>query len=161
MVYNGHSNHWQFALTDASAPVKWLLLTSDVDSLNNKDMYFIGLSMTCYTSQFPKPSAGGTLDERLFLRQDGGAIATWGPTGLTVVHGHDHLQKGFLKRLWSQPPMTQHLGQLTEAGYMDLLTTPGTAANLDSLMTFLLLGDPLTKARVNANAAVYLPLIAR
>ncbi len=67
-------------------------------SLTNDGKPFIALAMTCYTSQFPKPADAGTLDELLFRRPDGGAVAVWGPAGLTVVHGHDLLQRGFVQR---------------------------------------------------------------
>ena len=33
----------------------------------------------------------------------------WGSSGLSVVHGHDQLQRGFLNRLWSQAAGTQRL----------------------------------------------------
>jgi len=158
VVFNGHSNHWQYARMEGKPDPTWLFYTNDVDLLNNFDKLFIGLSMTCYTAQFAKPAANGTLDEVLFRRSEGGAAAMWGSSGLSVVHGHDQLQKGFMKRLWSAPAGSLRLGELTEAGYTELLTNGGDCCQ-DALMTFLLLGDPLTPARVAANAGLYLPNI--
>ncbi len=160
VVYNGHSNHWQYAYTgeNGGSPT-WLLLTNDVDSLTNDGKPFIALAMTCYTSQFPKPADAGTLDELLFRRPDGGAVAVWGPAGLTVVHGHDLLQRGFIQELWSKPSNTLRLGELTEAGYTELLTYG--PSYLDALQTFLLLGDPLTKSRIVAEPPLYLPMVGR
>ena len=49
---------------------------------------------------------------------------------------------------------------LIEAGNTELLTYGGDCCQ-DVLMTFLLMGDPLTKARVNANSGLYLPNVAK
>jgi hypothetical protein len=136
--------------------------------------------MTCYTSQFQKPSnAGTTLDESLVLHEGGGAVATWGPTGLSVAHGHDKLQTGFYKSLWKpdRPPMTARMGELVEAGYFEQFAT-GVCCH-DVRRTFLIFGDPLTTVRVSdrelgdgglsgtvaqllgAGGPVYLPFVAR
>ena len=159
-IFNGHSNHWQYAYTgENGGSPSYLLLTIDVESIANTGTPFIALSMTCYTSQFPKPADSGTLDELLFRRPNAGAVAVWGPAGLTVVHGHDLLQRGFMKELWSKPTNTLRLGELTEAGYTELLTYG--PSYLDALQTFLLLGDPLTKSRIVAEPPVYLPMVGR
>lgn len=164
VAYNGHSHHWQWAITDERPNVEqnWLLGLYDTDLLANKDRYFVNLSMTCLTSQFQKPAFSGTvIDERLFLNPNGGAIAVWGPSGLSVAYGHDILQRGFYKALWNAPPFTAKIGALVEAGNVELLTQ--SACCQDTLKTFLLLGDPLTTVRVYPGAIpqLYLPLIQR
>ena len=149
--YNGHSNHWQWATTDLSAPEPRLLNIADVGQLNNKDKYFVSLSMTCYTSQFQKPaSAGTTLDERIIARPNGGAVATWGSSGLSVAHGHDALQRGFHASLWTAEPMTARIGDLIDDGYQELFETGGSCCQ-DARQTFLLMGDPLMPVRVAAH----------
>lgn len=164
VTYNGHSHHWQWAITDesANADPNSLLGLYDTDLLTNKNRYFIGLSMTCLTSQFQKPAFSGTvLDERLLLNPNGGSIAQWGPAGLSVAYGHDLLQRGFYEALWSAPPLTAKMGALIEAGNVALLTEG--ACCQDTLKTFLLLGDPLTTVRVYPSAIpeLYLPLIRK
>ncbi|MCE7980506.1 MAG: hypothetical protein DYG89_04885 [Caldilinea sp. CFX5] len=164
VAYNGHSHHWQWAITDERPNVEqnWLLGLYDTDLLANKDRYFVNLSMTCLTSQFQKPAFSGTvIDERLFLNPNGGAIAVWGPSGLSVAYGHDILQRGFYKALWNAPPLTAKIGALIEAGNVELLTQ--SACCQDTLKTFLLLGDPLTTVRVYPGAIpqLYLPLVRR
>lgn len=164
VTYNGHSHHWQWAITDErpNADPNWLLGLYDTDLLSNKNRYFVGLSMTCLTSQFQKPAFSGTvLDERLILNASGGAVALWGPAGLSVAFGHDLLQRGFYDALWSAPPLTAKMGALIEAGSIALLTE-GSCCQ-DTLKTFLLLGDPLTTVRVYPSAIpeLYLPLIRR
>jgi len=164
VTYNGHSHQWQWAVTDESpdANPDYLLGLYDTDGLANKDKYFINLSMTCLTSQFQKPALSGTtIDERLLLNPNGGAIAIWGPAGLSVAYGHDLLQRGFYEELWNAPPLSAPIGQLLEAGYTKLITE--SACCQDTAKTFLLLGDPLTKARVwpDALTGIYLPLVNR
>ena len=162
--YNGHSHHWQWAITDERPNVdqNWLLGLYDTDLLSNKDRYFVNLSMTCLTSQFQKPAFSGTVvDERLLLNPNGGSVAVWGPSGLSVAYGHDLLQRGFYKALWNAPPLTAKMGALIEAGNLELLTQG--ACCQDTLKTFLLLGDPLTTVQVYPGAIpeLYLPLVRR
>ncbi len=162
--YNGHSHHWQWAITDErpNADPSTLLGLYDTDLLTNKDRYFIGLSMTCLTSQFQKPAFSGTvLDERMLLNPNGGATAIWGPAGLSVAYGHDLLERGFYNALWAAPPLTARIGALVEAGNIELLTQG--ACCQDTLKTFLLLGDPLMKVRVYPTTIpqLYLPIVNR
>lgn len=164
VIYNGHSHQWQWAVTDedAAADPDYLLSLYDPDRLRNQDSYFINLSMTCLTGQFPKPATSGTvLDERMFLNPTGGAIAVWGPAGLSVAYGHDFLQRGFFNKLWSSPPESLRVGELLEAGYTELLNESTCCE--DTAKTFLLLGDPLTTARIYPNDiyGLYLPIIDR
>ncbi|MFP4440759.1 MAG: C25 family cysteine peptidase [Chloroflexaceae bacterium] len=157
--YTGHSNHWRWATTDLSEQ-NHLLELYEADALTNGARLPIILAMTCWTSSFQKATASGTtLDERLLLSTQGGAVAIWGPTGLGVAHGHDALQRGFYQALWNAPPMSATLGELTMAGYLELLTNSGCCQ--DAAQTFLLLGDPLTTARVTAAEEVYLPVVGR
>ena len=160
VVYNGHSNHFQYARTYTGPEnrVNYLMNTNTANfSITNADKYFIMLAMTCYTASFARPTNVGVLDEILFRRADGGAVAVWGPAGLTVAHGHDKLQTGFMKRLWAGETMNTPLGALLEAGYTELLAV--APVNQDAAMTFLLMGDPLTKARVFVETFNYLPLV--
>lgn len=162
VIYNGHSNHFQYARTYSGPEnrVNYLMNTNTANFfISNADKYFIMLAMTCYTASFARPTNVGVLDEILFRRPAGGAVAVWGPAGLTVAHGHDRLQTGFMRRLWNGPPMTTPLGALLEAGYDELLTV--APLNLDASMTFLLMGDPLTPARVYVETFNYLPLVNR
>ncbi|HAJ34487.1 MAG TPA: hypothetical protein DCL15_02170, partial [Chloroflexi bacterium] len=164
MVYNGHSHQWQYAyLEDRSGvPAASLFSIVDVPQLTNGDKLFVGLSMTCLTSQFATPAVTGTLDEMLVRSATGGAVATWGPSGQSVAHGHDYLQTGFVYQLRHSPPNSQHMGELVTAGYNNLLTSPLTGS-LDALKTFVLLGDPLTIVRANVgfDNGAFLPAVQR
>ena len=163
VAYNGHSNHFYYAQTEdlTGTPDKpgkngWLLSSSEVSLLANQNKPFVMLSMTCYTSQFVKPAANGTIDEWLIRAKNAGAIAVWGPTGFSVVSGHELLQNGFLKQLQTAPEGSQRLGNLIEAGYTKVLES----GPLDTVMTFVLLGDPLTRARIPTRE-LYMPALSR
>ncbi|MFN8439793.1 MAG: C25 family cysteine peptidase [Caldilineaceae bacterium] len=168
-VYNGHSNHWNMGNLEldvlkngvmTNENVANVLTLYDVDGYSNSNKYFIQLSMTCLTSQFVKPAASGTtIDERVFLNANGGAVALWGPAGLSVAHGHDKLQEGFFDKLEQNINMNTPIGQMLDAGYQQLLLK-GTCCQ-DALETFLFFGDPLTPTRVFTPLEVYLPLVNR
>ncbi len=160
VAYNGHANHFEYAklenINSPGAGETWLLNTNDVGLLANQNKPFVMLAMTCYTSQFVKPAVNGTVDEWLIRHPGGGAVAVWGSTGLSVVSGHELLQQGFLQQLALQPAAGARLGSLVEAGYTNVLA----GGPLDPLMTFVLLGDPLTQARIPTNG-LYMPAISR
>jgi hypothetical protein len=155
--YVGHSSQYQWASTDTQKTPPYLLGLYDPDDLTNGARLPIVLAMTCLTSAFQTPNySRTTLDERWLIKPNGGAIAIWGPTGFGVAHGHDAMQRGFYRALWAAPPQSATLGQLTSAGYLELFTT-GSCCQ-DTLATFALLGDPLTKARVQPAQRLFLPL---
>jgi hypothetical protein len=174
-TYNGHSSQWRYAVTERDqtpssklppdAPAtgletNHLFYIWDVDSLYNNEHPFINLSMTCLTSQFHKPiEFGTTLDEHMILREQGGAVATWGSTGLSVAQGHDLLQQGFQKELWRERDGRARMGELTMAGYLEQFTESGCCD--DVRRTFMVMGDPLTLVRVRAIDNIYLPLVER
>ena len=160
VTYTGHANHWQWArIASDDAENKWLFGLWEVRRLNNRNSPFISLSMTCYTSQFHKPETNHfTIDEHLLLHGNGGAIATWGPTGFSIVPAHDTLASGFHTQLWQSPHQQAKLGALTEAGYAAIFAS-GT--NLDANKSFAFLGDPLTPARIAANETTRIPKVSR
>ena len=164
IVYNGHGN--QLIMSDETVFSSTMVL-----QLTNAAQLPIVLQMTCLTSQFTFPAinsdidlTGNSLDELLLLKKDGGAIAVWGATGLGVAHGHDLLQRGFFNALWrpspSVPAMSTPVGKLTLAGYLELALYGGCCQ--DTIQTFALLADPLTRARVQVPPnATFLPTINR
>jgi hypothetical protein len=159
VTYTGHSNHWYWANIGGDDEFKALFGLIEVRSLRNRDMPFISMSMTCYTSQFTEPAPSHyTLDERLFLHGNGGAIATWGPTGFSIVPAHDTLQVGFHELLWKSPPLQAKMGALTKAGYQKVFTS---GQNYDVNKSYALFGDPLTSARVAAIDAIFMPKLVR
>jgi hypothetical protein len=165
VAYFGHAHQQQWAVTELSAPENWLLHRSDVPQLTNGDRLPVVLPLTCLSSAFQWPSyVGMTIDEALLLSEKGGAVAVWGPTGLGVSYGHDKLQTGFFRTLWSSSEgnnieRTVPLGALTAAGFRELFT--GSVCCQETLLTYALLGDPLTRLRILLTWRVMLPLVQR
>lgn len=157
--YVGHGSPYQLATTDLSAKPPYLLNVYDAEDLANGDRLPIVLEMTCLTSAFQRPDVGGTIDERLLLNTHGGAIAVWGSTGQGVANGHEWLQHGFYTALWSAPRFGATVGQLAAGGYLELFSS-GTCCQ-DALATYMLLGDPLTTARVAPARRVFLAAARR
>jgi hypothetical protein len=148
--YVGHSNQFQVAVTnlDPRNGPGHLLTLYDPDELSNSGRAPIVLQMTCLTGAFQTPAfSGTTIDERMLLAPNA-AVAVWGASGKGVSFGHDSLQRGFYIELWQKrgAGAIPALGTLTTAGYKELFTK-GTCCQ-DTIRTFLLLGDPLTPARV-------------
>lgn len=159
VTYIGHSHYWQWAVTDLQTEPPYLFGLDDADGLTNGNKLPVVLEMTCLTGSFHQPAYRGTIDERLVLNPNGGAVAVWGSTGLGVAYGHDALQRGFLSTLWDAPPATSSLGSLMHAGYLELFST--STCCQESLRTYSLLGDPLTRVRVAPSLSLYLPFVER
>jgi len=167
VTYNGHSSQWRYAITEREQSPQsalppdapdHLFYIWDVDSLDNRDYPFVALSMTCLTSQFHKPiEFGMTLDEHMVTHERGGAIATWGSTGLSVAQGHDLLQKGFQEELWREEDGRKRMGELVMAGYLKQFTESGCCD--DVRRTFMIMGDPLTQVRITEIKDIYLPTV--
>lgn len=160
VVFNGHANHFQLASTVRSLPEPFLFGTNDIFLLENQQWLPIVLQMTCMTGQFTYVSTSGTtIDERLQREANRGAVAVWGSAGLSVGHGHQSLLRGFHRQLWSQAAGSAPLGELTTAGYLELFTAESCCQ--ETRLAFVLLGDPLTRARIweSGQHGLFLPLL--
>ena len=147
------------AVTNPFSSTPYLISSADTGALTNSESTGLFLEMTCLTSAFQTPSSSGTtIDERLLLAS-GGAVAVWGSSGFGAAYGHNYLLQGFFTRLWASQPQLVRLGDLVMNGYLTLFTQGGCCQ--DSLRTFILLGDPLTRLRVFAPERSFLPTIAR
>ncbi len=180
VTYNGHGNYQQLAGTDPGAAYPNNALLNYFDPfydngptdpyggpiLSNGNKLPIVMQLTCLTSGFQVPGQyfPQSIDERLVLAPNGGALAVWGSSGSGVSHGHDYLARGFFNQLWSTQPGEARLGELVQAGYLNLFQGAYACCG-DSIRTYLLLGDPLTKARVSftwvAPKRIYVPLVNR
>lgn len=158
VTYNGHGNHFLWATTNPDVDPPYLFGANDVFELTNYDQPAILLEMTCFTAQFTYISPSGyTIDERFFRHTNGGAVAVWGSSGLTVAIGQDWMQQGFHAKLWKSPPFQAHLGELIAAGYATLFAS--TTCCQETRSVYLLLGDPLTPVLLWEPKPLYLPLV--
>jgi len=117
-----------------------LFRATDVAGLANGAKLPVMLPMTCWDGYYIYPYTSASFDAmaEVVTRADGkGAVASWSPTGLGVVSGHDYLDRGFFQVVLLDRRRT--LGQATTAGKLNLFAS---GSNLDLLDTYLLFGDP-------------------
>lgn len=148
--FTGHSSWHQWA-------VERLFHMDDLASLANGRRLPVVLEMSCFTSAFHRPEA--VLDEELVTLKNGGALATWGQTGLGVGTGHAYLADGFFQAFFVKGVHT--LGEATVTGKMALAARGLYPELLD---TFTLLGDPASRPNrtiVPWAQRIFLPLVAR
>lgn len=148
--YFGHSSWQQWA-------VERLFHLDNIPALCNSRRYPVLVEMTCFTGAFHRPEP--TLDEELILRPEAGAVAIWGPTGLSLGKGHAYLSEGFFRAVFSHNVTT--VGEATLAGKLSL-----AASNLypELMDTYTLFGDPAqrwNRAIIPWHTNIYLPLVLR
>ena len=151
VIYSGHSSIHQWAEEN-------FFHISQVTSLQNGRALPIMLEMTCFTSSFHTPGLD-VLDEALLRYGGGGAVATWGSTGLGLLKGHEALSQSFISEIYHGT--NTRLGMAVLAGKTTIaLEQP---YNIDLLDTFTLLGDPATTVNLvpNNNRKLYLPTVHR
>jgi len=172
--YTGHGSIIQMAVLETNLPSpnpndpsqKWktyLFSIYDVPDLKNTSRLPLLLQFTCLTSAFQTPIQyyGTTVDERLVLSPNG-PPAIWGPTSLGVGFSHEALMRGFYKTLWSRPRFYSTIGFSAQGGYLELFAVSGGAPSVDNLLrTYLIMGDPLTRAYVGRVPQSNLPITTR
>jgi hypothetical protein len=174
--YIGHAS--QNRIGDLGRPDLWdnyLLHQDDADTVANGDRQPILLMMTCLTGAYTyaySDTVNATrlntaFDERMVMAEQG-AIAAWGPTGLSVSDGHDALLRGFYRALWGPAGRSKTLGELAQAGYLTLFQEE-SAARAELIRMYMITGDPFLRPRLYAplvmNPAdasrVYAPAVVR
>jgi uncharacterized repeat protein (TIGR01451 family) len=109
---------------------------TDIPSLTPTKRWPIMLPMTCLEGSFHKHD-GPALSEAMVRVAGKGAVASWGPTGEGVVHGHDKLDKGFFDALFFDG--VREIGLATYQGKLRLYAS---GSNLDQIDTYHLFGEP-------------------
>lgn len=117
-----------------------ILTTDDVANLTNGNNLTMMLPMTCLDGAFYSPGIDVSLSEALVRRNNGGAIASWAPTGLGLATGHDYLDRGFFKAVMVDG--VTRIGPAAVLGKAFLNEQSGLSVDL--LETYTLLGDPAT-----------------
>lgn len=150
LQYFGHSSWHQWA-------VERLFHLEDIHELYNSRRYPVLVEMTCFTGSFHRPEP--TLDEELTLRPEGGAIASWGPAGLSLGKGHSYLSRGFFRAVFGDKVLT--IGEAALAGKLALAESN---LHLELMETYTLLGDPSlhwNRTIVPWSSHIYLPVVMR
>lgn len=127
--YSGHGtiDHWRGNL----------LTVADATSLRNADRLPIVTVANCLTGIFQEPLMDG-LGEALVAAPDAGAVAVWGSSGTTGVPGQETLMTEFMKALFGESEAT--IGEAARRA-------KATVEDPDVRSTWILLGDPATRAR--------------
>ena len=148
VMFTGHASVHQWA-------VEKFLHYDDVSQLNNGDRLPVVVEMTCFTGSFQIPSIS-SLDEALVRQPAGGAVASWGATGLGISTGHEALTEGFMELIFHTEQ--KDLGTAALEGKLKVLEK--TPVFLDLVDTFTLLGDPATRINLPTwTDTLFVPLI--
>lgn len=145
--YVGHANVTSWALEK-------FLQVSDMPKFSNLDRLPFFVPMTCQEGYYINPSKPGgdasSLGESIVRISNGGAIASWSPTGLGVATGHDVLERGLFLAIFQS--------NKTQIGPATTYARQYLAANApfypDLLDTYVLFGDPALKLQLPAPTAV-------
>ncbi len=74
-----------------------------IQELTNGEKMPIMLPMTCNEGYFHEPKVGVESTSEAGLRYaNGGAVASWAPTGFGLSTGHDYLERGFSSRFFTR-----------------------------------------------------------
>jgi hypothetical protein len=115
-----------------------LLTSGDAANMTNSQNLSFFISMTCLNSKFNEPYSE-CLSSALLKAPNGGAIAVWSSSALTVPYGQNLLNTEIVRLLANpQAPMT-----IGEAARLAKRTTDDP----DVRQSWILLGDPLTRLR--------------
>ncbi|MDH3486150.1 MAG: C25 family cysteine peptidase, partial [Myxococcales bacterium] len=108
--------------------------------------------MTCATSRFELPGTDA-LAEHMVDPANAFAIASWGPSGLTMSHDAAMLGKAFATKLFSDDGATPRLGDLIVALHQE----PAPAYDPNALAVYVLLGDPALRLKSLPEGGVVAP----
>ena len=149
-VFTGHSSIHQWGIEN-------FFHIDQVASLSNSLRFPLIIEATCFTSYFQMPDLSA-LDEAFVRYSNGGAISSWGPSGLCLSDGHLILVEGFMDEIFHNGE--RNLGQAIQAGRINLATkAPYYSALID---TQTLLGDPaISLFNSSESEFSFLPLISR
>lgn len=119
-----------------------LLTNGNAASLTNGDKLFFMLPMTCYDGYFHFPKLA-SVSEAMVTRANGGAIASWSPTGLGVATQHDQLDRGVFEAV-----MEKNIHRIGDAIVYSKTKLLEHSGHSDLMDTYNLLGDPATQLAV-------------
>ena len=128
--YNGHGNldSWRGSL----------LTSEDVTLLGNRDSLSLFVMMTCLNGYFHDAQTD-SLAESLIKAENGGAVAVWASSAMTLPSDQGVMSIEMFRRLFDTHN-SWTLGEATQRAR-------AAAQNKDVRLTWILLGDPTTRLR--------------
>jgi len=115
-----------------------ILTAGDAAALTNRDSLSLFVMMTCLNGYFNDPSTD-SLGEAL-LRSEGGAVAVWASTGMTVPTSQAVINRELLRTVFDNSGRASTLGEAA-------MRAKSVIADIDVQRTWVLLGDPTTRLR--------------
>lgn len=114
-----------------------ILITSDVNTLNNSNHLPVFVMMTCLNGYFPNPSRE-SLAEALLRDNANGAVAVWASSGMTEPNAQAQMNKQFYQSIFSADGAT--LGEAMQSAQENV-------GNEDVRRTWIFFGDPTMRIR--------------
>jgi hypothetical protein len=129
--YTGHgsASHWHDSL----------LTIEDVGSLSNGDHLPVFVLMTCLNGYFDDPSFD-SLGESLVKAENGGAVAVWASSGVTLPDGQSQMNQQLYRLLFGSNGQAMRLGDATRKA-------KSAISDADIRRTWVLLGDPTMRLK--------------
>ncbi len=122
-----------------------LLHVNDIAAMNNTGRLAFFVPMTCMEGYFIHPSGSTNMSaiaEMLVRAPDKAAIASWSPTGLGLVSGHDVMNKALYQAIFYD-----HIIELGPATTLGKLAIAGQGHD-ELIDTYILFGDPALELAV-------------
>ncbi len=134
--YIGHGGIDRFGGSPA------LLTSDDMGTLQSTGLLPVISALTCAANRFEVP-AYAALGERLLLDTDGGSIAVWAPTGLSLNEPAVRLNRSLFDAVYQQGAST--MGEAVQQALRDNTRRQDVPAYM--LRIYNLLGDPALELR--------------
>lgn len=114
-----------------------VLRIADVPALanNGKPAFFV--TMTCMNGYYHS-NTGDSLSEALMKVENGGAVAVWASSGITLPTGQAEINRKLYEHLFGSTPVT--LGEAVQRA-------KAATSDIDVRRTWILFGDPLMRLR--------------
>ncbi len=138
MTYIGHGAEDRWASAD-------YFTTSDAKNLDNERLPMV-VAFNCLNSLYYDPNpAMKSLGEEMIFNSDGGAIAFWGSTTMTVPSNQINMGKNFMSELSSQTSNGYTALRIGELFLNSKIKIGDGVSSLDTMRSWTLFGDPTMK----------------
>ncbi|KPK40696.1 MAG: hypothetical protein AMJ78_06915, partial [Omnitrophica WOR_2 bacterium SM23_29] len=125
-----------------------LFTWDDINSLYNQHTLPIFITLTCADGYFVYPRYIESLGERLINYANGGAIATFVPSGISYPTTHAYLAQGFYGAYFKDNDAI--LGSMVARGKLSVYENESDVDAVNVIQTFNLFGDPALRVRMKA-----------
>lgn len=112
--------------------------SADAASLTNGSQLPVTMLIACYTGYFHRPGAGRSMAEALILAPNGGSVAVWAASTLTMATPEVTLNQEVVKQLFGATAPA--IGDAMKAAKL-------AVADRDVRVSYILFGDPSLKLR--------------